>query len=463
MCLGWWLMHSVLGEVRLGYRIPRNGTSISGRVEPEVELWVDDHRAFISQFGEVARLCCEVDGHSMGCERLESTQLRMGNLAVGRHEIRCRLINIADGSDLLDPCCSSSSNFRVVASAAETEDGARLLQLRDEEQQVSIDLLAWWQGGPEPAYFAALQRPISQNPLLVVGVKCAAPNIIARDAMRRTWLRSSPELIGRFAIGSAPDHSSALAREHAVFGDMLLDELHIEDGYKKLVDKTKAFLTYFVIHFSSTPFVMLVDDDVYVDSSKLVESARSPATMPRLRFYGGQVWADHFGQPKLPQRDPVHRNYLSEDEYPMSQLPPFAIGPHYLLSRDCAKFVATNSAQLQGVGTLEDVSMAMWMFAIGVKPQHTDLFANARLFGCVSHAVSLADLTPAAIRAIHDNRLHERDPCHGYDELKWVKTPRFKFTVDSSAVAPVQASEPKAVHYLLEGISGETSLGRTAA
>ena len=85
---------------------------------------------------------------------------------------------------------------------------------------------------------------------------------------------------------------------------------------------------------------MLADDDVIVDLAKLLEAI--DAGLPTSRFYAGQVWASHFNQPKLPQRDPSHRNYLPLETYPMSQLPPFAIGPHYLMSMDCAAFIDVN-------------------------------------------------------------------------------------------------------------------------
>ena len=39
------------------------------------------------------------------------------------------------------------------------------------------------------------------------------------------------------------------------------------------------------------------------------------------------------------------------------ELPPFAIGPHYMLSRDLAEYIALNAKVLKGVGTLEDVSV----------------------------------------------------------------------------------------------------------
>lgn len=410
------------GEVRLGYRIPRNGTSISGRLEPEIDLWVDDHRDFAAKYGDVARLCCAVDGKAIGCERLESTQLQAGELSVGPHVMTCSLVNILDGTQLLDPCCEARSEFRVVASAADTEDGQRLLELRRHEDARTETLLAWWQGGPPLDYFAEARRNPFDDPKIVLGVKCAAGNVVARDTMRRTWLAlAPPSLVAKFAIGRS-QHEEKIEREKQYFGDVLSTELDVDDGYLSLVAKTKAFLVYVVRHYPAAPYAMLCDDDVYVDAAALLS-----AELPQHRFYGGQVWAEHFGKARLPQRDAAHRNYLAEADYPMSELPPFAIGPHYILSKDCVNFVADNAHRLEGVGTLEDVSMAMWMFAIGVKPQHTDQFANARLFGCVPNAVSLADLTPAGILALHQNRLQDRNHCEGFDALEWVKTPRFRF------------------------------------
>ena len=46
--------------------------------------------------------------------------------------------------------------------------------------------------------------------------------------------------------------------------------------------------------------------------------------------------------------------------------PPVAIGPHYLMSSDCVAFLTKNKQVLCGVGTLEDVSISVWLRAYGV-------------------------------------------------------------------------------------------------
>lgn len=72
----------------------------------------------------------------------------------------------------------------------------------------------------------------------------------------------------------------------------------------------------------------------------------------------------------LPQREERHRNFLSRAHFPLDQLPPFALGNFYVLSADNARFLADNSHVLRPVGTLEDLSVAVWMMGLQVFPTH---------------------------------------------------------------------------------------------
>lgn len=67
-----------------------------------------------------------------------------------------------------------------------------------------------------------------------------------------------------------------------------------------------------------------------------------------------------------PIRDPQHRNYLSRENYPLDILPPFALGNFYILSGDLWGFIGKNAASLRPTGTLEDVSIAVYMAALQV-------------------------------------------------------------------------------------------------
>lgn len=53
------------------------------------------------------------------------------------------------------------------------------------------------------------------------------------------------------------------------------------------------------------------------------------------------------------------------------------------------------------MGTLEDVSISVWLRGYGVYPEHVKWFSNAKNFGCIDGVVSLSDLSVEAIEKIH--------------------------------------------------------------
>jgi hypothetical protein len=67
--------------------------------------------------------------------------------------------------------------------------------------------------------------------------------------------------------------------------------------------------------------------------------------------------------------DHYHRNSLAEQFYPLSELPLYAVGNCYLLSGDLVLLLAQGLelGLLQPVGSLEDVSIALWLMAMQVK------------------------------------------------------------------------------------------------
>ena len=72
---------------------------------------------------------------------------------------------------------------------------------------------------------------------------------------------------------------------------------------------------------------------------------------------------------------------------------------------------------MKGVGTLEDVSVTVWLFSIGVHPEHVKWFSNAKNMPCQEGLVSYADLKPKFIRLIHQNVVTGNKFCHGIDKV----------------------------------------------
>ena len=96
---------------------------------------------------------------------------------------------------------------------------------------------------------------------------------------------------------------------------------------------------------------------VYVLYAVLVNWLTQPNSATPL-----QVLAEQLGHVFRPIRDPSHRNYLSEASFPEEVLPALALGNFYVLSADLTRHIAQNiSAAIIPVGTLEDLSVAVWM------------------------------------------------------------------------------------------------------
>eukprot|EP00644_Phytophthora_capsici_P018913 jgi/Phyca11/52251/gw1.180.22.1 len=110
---------------------------------------------------------------------------------------------------------------------------------------------------------------------------------------------------------------------------------------------------------------MIADDDIYLRAGLLVEELRLEDRFPQ-QFYLGQVWDEILGRNQIPVRDAAERYYISEEDYPLHTYPPFAFGPHYLLSMDCVRFIAKNSDRLRGLRAMDDVSVALWLLPIRV-------------------------------------------------------------------------------------------------
>lgn len=89
--------------------------------------------------------------------------------------------------------------------------------------------------------------------------------------------------------------TSPLRTERAIFLDVLLaeDGLQVEDSYHNLPQKTTSFLQWTLrIAPSSLHYVMMVDDDVYVDMPGLVDwlmREEGRRGTPLSRFYAGEV------------------------------------------------------------------------------------------------------------------------------------------------------------------------------
>ena len=385
------------------------------------------------------------------CTTLDTAQIEFVDLPFGKYSISAYL-----DSPTLPPRYGNLDGhvFDVTQrkpSSPTITDEVSLRLLRQQRSLLQWYNETWEVSTPPPTQSRAATTPLScfhrdesttsghpshppTAPLfLILGIKSSVDSFEHRQALRETWLSSTlplsfPPVCYYFIIGvvdpAKPQYSmlnSALLLEQSYYNDLLLAPLFpVLDSYYTLVEKTTGFMRHAVKSHRSFSYLMMLDDDVYLSLSSLIDALNVSA--PRIRFYAGQVWSIQYERPLRPQRNVKNRNYLSLQEYPKDILPPFAIGPHYVLSRDVAEYIASNTPRpLVGVGTLEDVSVGFWLQQQEVGVEHVPQFQNARNEKCGEDIVSFADLRPHAIRRVHDNvRRGVELYCEGFAE-DWVR------------------------------------------
>ncbi|KAJ8575871.1 hypothetical protein ON010_g3340 [Phytophthora cinnamomi] len=405
-------------------------------------------------------LCLQLDGTWRRCIPIESGTLIQESIDVGNHTARLVLVDSSTPetgrllmqSEQVSFTILSDEAFAAVLQQQRLDDlalyGAQTgeedmsvvewyrLKRQDQDKDNAASVLVTHEvdaaTGEARPVGGAKAEPVHNSPtdppFLVIGVKTRViDGFPFRQAIRHTWASkgSLPSTVRvlfagcRVPADASEEIHQAIAYEQKVYGgDLLTDALECEDSYATLPDKVKEFL-----HFVGTDhvlrrsgYVMIADDDVYLRARDLAEQLA--ALGPLHDLYAGHVKQ---GNSFVPERDPQRKYYLPESVYPLDEFPPFAWGPHYLMSMDVVEFIADNREELQGLGPLDDVTIALWLLAIQVHPQHLDLFNNLRETPCSNELLAYADLGPLAMRIIQSNLQSGRNFCHGFNAHTWDK------------------------------------------
>ena len=140
-----------------------------------------------------------------------------------------------------------------------------------------------------------------------IGIKSCALNSHLRAAARRTYLQkltfsyfdndNSTHVIFLpfFIVGDASHHSKfssikkLLFQEQSLFGDLLLPpQINADDSYFSLTEKTSGFLRWLISQDLKVDFVVISDDDTYIDLSQLAFTLTF-ADVPTQRYYAGEA------------------------------------------------------------------------------------------------------------------------------------------------------------------------------
>lgn len=142
---------------------------------------------------------------------------------------------------------------------------------------------------------------------VVIGIKSSAMYSAKRQSIRSTWFKQAEylskdniKIVPFFLVGnSSTAHTNAtisrlLSYEQLLHQDLLLaDDLPVTDSYLTLGQKVLAFMKWISVHSDGerVDFVIMCDDDVYIDVRQLVQYLLHLRHSPGggTRFYGGEV------------------------------------------------------------------------------------------------------------------------------------------------------------------------------
>ncbi|KAL6115766.1 b3gnt8 [Pungitius sinensis] len=208
---------------------------------------------------------------------------------------------------------------------------------------------------------------------LLFTIKSTPRNFEQRQAVRETWGREGMYKSGLgvrtvFLLGSSPledpDLSSLVAFEARQFGDLLQWDFH--ESLLNLTLKMYMFIEWTVKYCPEASFVFSGDDDVFVNTPKLLSYLHSLEPSKASRLYAGQVISE-----ATPLRDPKIKYYIPLSFYD-GPYPPYAGGGGFIISGALMQGLYSASSVIPFF-PMDDVYAGMCFKALGVSPEtHQD-------------------------------------------------------------------------------------------
>ena len=242
-----------------------------------------------------------------------------------------------------------------------------------------------------------------QKFLLLILVPSSPLNFQNRRVIRQTWgtdYSMNKTWRTMFLLGQPrhPTEMKYLYAETAIYGDIIQGSQ--TDSYHNLTLKTQMGLEW-AVKYCDFDFLLKADDDVFVNTFKLLDYLRKPDT-PKFKLYLGNV-----ARQSKTERD--GKWALSYEEYQWEILPRFCLGPAYVLSIDLVRqFV--NIFDPKKPLKLEDVYMGMLAERVGVSPRRHRGFRTNEYRQC-SHNFKLIvihETSPDCIIKMFNEALEER-------------------------------------------------------
>ncbi|XP_017523570.1 UDP-GalNAc:beta-1,3-N-acetylgalactosaminyltransferase 2 isoform X2 [Manis javanica] len=196
-------------------------------------------------------------------------------------------------------------------------------------------------------------------------------------------------------INNLHKEDALLKEESSIYDDIVF--VDVIDTYRNVPAKLLNFYRW-TVETTSFDLLLKTDDDCYVDL-EAVFNRISHKNLDGPNFWWGNFrlnWAvDRTGK-------------WQELEYPSPAYPAFACGSGYVISRDVAYWLASNAGRLKTYQG-EDVSMGIWMAAIGPKRYQDSLWLCEKT--CEPGMLSSPQYSPQELTQLWRLKESCGDPC----------------------------------------------------
>ena len=223
----------------------------------------------------------------------------------------------------------------------------------------------WWKT-KEHKTTLITNRTCVQYYFLLILVSSAPANFDTRNTLRKTWARDNelmwPRWMTFFLVGQTrlQTESMALIKEQEDFGDLVRGN-YFEDYYNQTHKIQMGF--EWANKYCEYSFLMKTDDDVFVDTVKII-SYLNELTTPNKEFYVGNL-----NSGMEPIRDNTSRWYVTEDEYFEQYYPDYCSGFAFILSYDVVALFVEVFDHVPFF-KIDDVYVGMLARETGILPRH---------------------------------------------------------------------------------------------
>ncbi|XP_074539864.1 N-acetyllactosaminide beta-1,3-N-acetylglucosaminyltransferase 2a [Halichoeres trimaculatus] len=262
-------------------------------------------------------------------------------------------------------------------------------------------------------------RVCEDTPFLLLVIKSLMPHFDRRQAIRETWGRAgvfaNQTVATVFLLGSTlpsdhhPDLQGMLHHEGALHKDII--QWDYRDSFFNLTVKEVLFLEWFSQNCSQAKFVFKGDDDVFVNTIRILEFLGNLSESRSKELFIGDVISN-----AGPHRNRKLKYFIPESVF-SGLYPPYAGGGGYLYSGDLALRLHSASQQVV-LYPIDDVYTGMCLKKLGLGPERHQGF---RTFGidpkyrdnpCVYRVLMLVhSLTPQEMLRIWPWIIHPELDC----------------------------------------------------